>query len=494
MSTTRNSNAENLQADILVIGGGGAGLTAAIAAAEAGAKNIIVLEKAPSLGGNAGISHGIFAVESPAQKRLGIKISGDEVFKEKMESANWRVDPRLVRVIINKSGDIIRWLEEEGLKFNSILEFVVEGEGPKVFHMLGAGASGAVGHGLAETLIKGCQDRGVQLLCETAARKILIDEKGEVNGVLATTKDKELKITAKSVIIATGGFGENKEMINKYFPSHGDIFCNSLPQMTGDGILMAAEAGAVIGDQLAILLIGPQHYQGAGSLDILVRRPEVILVNKNGERYVDESLGLHHMDMASNCLSRQPGKICYALIDSKVKRDMIQKREVLSGIEGQKGNNGAWMDELENDFQSDAAEGTAKVADSWEEIAEWMGAKPEALRATVEQYSSFCDKGYDADFLKEERYLLPLRTPPYYAVLGRQGCDTTVGGIKINHRMEVINKQDSLISGLYAVGDNASGWEFIDYSFRSAGAALCFALCSGYIAGENAAKYVLGNK
>lgn len=111
---------EKVGAEIVIIGGGGAGLIAAVAAAGAGAKNIIVLEKAASPGGNAALSGGIFAVESPIQKRLGIKVTRDEVFKDKMVHANWRVDPRLVRAIVNRSGDIIRWLEEEGLKFNIV--------------------------------------------------------------------------------------------------------------------------------------------------------------------------------------------------------------------------------------------------------------------------------------------------------------------------------------------------------------------------------------
>lgn len=493
MSTSRNSQTETLKVDIAVIGGGGAGLTAAVAAAEAGAKNIIVLEKTSTPGGNASISHGIFAAESPAQKRLGIHVSPDAVFEDVMEESKGRINPRLVRNFINKSGYMLQWLETKGLKFEHIMTLggvgpFAGGEiDPLVFHMFKAelDSDKAIGRKLVETLTKECQDMGVRFFYETSAKRILTDDKGKVNGVLATTKDKELKITAKSVIIAAGGFGGNKEMLNKYFPSHGEIFGNSVPQVTGDGLIMAEEVGAVIENEMGIILIGPHHYPWARSLNLLLRRPHVMLVNKNGERYIGSS-----RSGATNALSRQPGKVCYALVDSELLRDTIQKREVLSAAEKAMGDNGTWLDELEDDLRKESAEGKAKIADTWDEIAEYIGAQPEVLKATVERYNSFCDKGYDEDFLKDKEFLIPLREPPYYAILGRQGFDSTLGGIKINHHMEVISKQDSPISGLYAVGDNAGGWVSRDYTPKYPGFALAFAIYSGYIAGENAAKYV----
>ena len=130
------------------------------------------------------------------------------------------------------------------------------------------------------------------------------------------------------------------------------------------------------------------------------------------------------------------------------------------------------------------------ISDSWEKLAEFIGAESQTLKSTIEQYNSFCDYGYDADFFKVPKYLIALRTPPYYAVKCQAGINTTFGGIKINHRTEVLNKQDIPIPGLYAVGDNAGSWAPATYSHRYPGSAASFALCSGYIAGENAAKYV----
>jgi fumarate reductase flavoprotein subunit len=221
-------------------------------------------------------------------------------------------------------------------------------------------------------------------------------------------------------------------------------------------------------------------------------RPEAILVNKNGERYSDEALFLNYHNWPGNSLSRQPGNMCYALLDEEIKRDIIQKRDSLGGFFKSIGENGAWMDELGNDLQKESTGGKIKIADSWNDIAGWIKVAPEVLKATVEQYNSFCAKGYDADFLKDKKYLRPLRTPPYYAIPGHQCFDTTIGGIRINHRMEVINKQVSPISGLYAAGDNAGSWLAQNYDLTYPGSALGFALVSGQIAGENAARFVLG--
>lgn len=481
------TTAESIKADIVVIGGGGAGLTAAVAAAEAGVKNITVLEKTPDPGGNASLCHGIFAVGSPVQKRHGFNITADEVYKDSIDTAKGKINPRLIRNFINKSLDMLRWLEDKGLKFEHLS--AMTGVSPGVsgglpMHMFEAKLDRdmAIGRRLVETLVLECRKHNVQILCETTARKILTDD--EKLWVLAVEKGKELRFNCKSVIIAAGGFGGNKEMLNKYFPGYGDIYRNSVPQVTGDGLTMAEEAGAAIDDEIGIILIGPHHYPWSMSLNLLLRRPHVLLVNKKGERYTGGGSG------GGGALSRQPDKICYALLDSALLKDMLQKREIMGG-ERDMGDNGAWFDVLMNNFQRESTEGKTKIANTLEELAEYIGAKPEVLKATVERYNSFCDKGYDEDFLKDKQFLIPLRTPPFYAVLGRQGFDSTLGGIKINHNMEVLNKEDNPIRGLYAVGDNAGGWVSRDYTPHYPGTALAFAIYSGYIAGLNAAKEVL---
>jgi len=490
MKTGQNLKTENLKSDIVVIGGGGAGMTAAIAASEAGTNEIVVLEKAAKTGGNTALAHGIFGVNSPAQKRLGIKVSRDEVFTRQMSNSRWLVDPRLVKAFVDQSGAMIQWLEDKGMRFNTIVDEFLPG-GSSFFHSVGQGFAGAVGPVIAETLIKECQKRGIKVLCETAAEEILVDNQGKVKGVLAKGQDKEIKITAKSVIIAAGGFGGNKEMLKKRFPLSEGVTGNTLPQMTGDGLVMAEKAGAFINDYYSILLIGPSYNeQVAFSLGMLLMQPEIILVNKNGERYCDESLFLNNHNYSGNSLSRQPEKKCYALLDAGIKQQIIQNKKPHSGFFKSFGGNGAWLNDLDKQLQQETTSGNIKTVGTLEEIAGFVGAEPSVLASTIQQYNSYCERGYDADFLKNRQFLFPFNTPPYYAVPGHQNFDTTLGGIRINQRMEVLDRQVKPIGGLYAAGDNAGSWLSQNYDLEHPGSALSFALSSGYIAGQNAAKYV----
>ena len=220
------------EADIVVVGGGGAGLAAAIAAAEKGCKNIIVLEKRGIPGGNSGTGGGPFAVGSPVQERLGIKVSRDELFKSAMSWTHWRTDPRIIRAFIDKSGDTIGWLEEKGLRFHPLLfnpvYHVPEGEGT----------------GMIKVMRKSAEDLGVEILLLTPAKSISRDAKGNIAGVLAESKAGPLMIRSTVVIISTGGYGSNKELLKKYCPSYLDGMEYHGVANTGDGFLMATEIGA----------------------------------------------------------------------------------------------------------------------------------------------------------------------------------------------------------------------------------------------------------
>jgi fumarate reductase flavoprotein subunit len=213
-------------------------------------------------------------------------------------------------------------------------------------------------------------------------------------------------------------------------------------------------------------------------------------VNKNGDRYIDESLRLHYPDSASTALCRQPGKTCYALLDTAVVNWIKQHREPLCGLERDMGRNGIWVDELENNLEKGVTEGKIVKAGSWEIIAADIGADPDVLLETVNKYNKYCKEGYDPEFLKDRKYLKLLNRPPYFAIPGIQSFDTTMGGIRINHKAEVISRQDRPIKGLYAAGDTATGTESVSYNHKYPGSALCFALIYGQVAGENAARYV----
>ena len=489
---------ENLQADVVIVGGGGSGMVAAVSAAENGAGNVIVLEKAAHTGGNAFLAVAMFAVESPVQKRLGFKTSREQFFKEAMAAAKWTINPEVVRAYVNKSGELVGWFESKGIKFG--IGRGLKADNPPLGHefserqgryaatpMRVAQGPGMVGSTVIETMLKDCDKLGIKVLTKTKAEKLLTDTRGSIKGVLASSsKGKNYKISTKSVVIAAGDFGGNAAMMSKYFglDIHGDVFHHAIAGQTGDGIVMAGDAGALIDKRYSIHWFGPCHHKWAGSVHYTMQRPDMLWVNKNGERFMDEfSNGMQSV----YALNVQPGKVSYSLLDSNTLRDIKESPPP----ERPSFDQHHMFDTLYDDIENEASEEKkAWKADTLEELAMLLGAKPAVLKATVARYNAFCDKGHDDDFIKDPKYLKPIRKPPYYAILGVIGYGYTSGGIKINERMEVISKKGGIISGLYAAGNNAGDWTTQNYA--QGGTSLTFAFCSGYIAGESAAKYVLG--
>jgi len=481
MGSTKKTDLKNLGSQIIIIGGGGAGLSAALEATEKGGR-VVVLEKRRVLGGNTSMAHVLFGAETPYQKRMNINISKDWAFKTAMSYSHWKIDPRIVRTFINKTGDTVRWLEEMGLVLKDIPNYF-PGQNPRVFHFMEGG-----GAALTKLLAKKCKDLGVQFLYQTTVKKVLTNRKKEVTGVLAVKKDEEIKISGKSVIIATGGYGGSHELLKKYCPDYSeDMVQFGMPINLGDGLRMATGAGAASEGLGLIQLIGPR-FAGSPYIAAIVVEPNTLWVNKRGERFADESLSFEWPE-AGNALARQPDKISYTLFDENIKRSFTSEglsRGYMAYPTGTK------MTELDKKFRSRANRRELKISDSWEEIAAWMGVAPDILMTTIDEYNELCDGGYDAMFLKDQKFLVPLKNPPFYALKCHQGFHGTVGGIKINHRMEVLNKSDLPIPGLYAAGADTGGWEWDTYNLKLSGSAFAFAISSGRIAGENALNYASG--
>ncbi|OGO23233.1 MAG: hypothetical protein A2144_09210 [Chloroflexi bacterium RBG_16_50_9] len=487
MNSGQKLDNRNLNAEVVVVGGGGSGLAAAVAAAEKGA-SVVVLEKRHAVGGNAVFAEGFFAAESPAQQRMNIDARRDDLFKIAMDYSHWTINPRIIRAFIDKSGDTVRWLEDKGLKFDWI-PALYPNQVPLVWHCLKG--RGAV---IVRLLHKNCQNLGVRLLRETAAKKILIDKKGRVIGILASTRERELRINTKSVIIATGGYAGNKELLKKYNSYYNeDMICGGLPHM-GDGLLMAWEAGAD-SEGLGILqLIGPSFRGSRGGpgsehMGVVATEPDTIWVNKEGERFADEAT-TYNIFISVNAVLRQPDRVCYSIFDDKnVQRAM--KEGVIKGAGILIVPPRTRFPELDKQLQSLANKGSnVRISDSWDEMAQWIGAAPRKLKAAVDEYNDGCDRGYDAVFAKDRRYLVPLRNPPYYAMKCHPGFLGTIGGIKINQHMEVVNVRGKPIPGLYAAGVDTGGWESDYYCAILSGTTFGFALNSGRIAAENAVKYI----
>ena len=196
-------NLESLSADVVVIGGGGAGLSAAVAAAEMGAK-VIVLEKSGVPGGNTALASGLFAAESPTQKRAMIEAPRDELFKTLMDWHHWKINPRIMRAIIDRSGDTIGWLEERGCVFNVIPFY--PNQTPRVWHIPQRRAV------VTDSLIESCVELGVKIIVRCEAKRILKAKDGRMAGVVFSSRDRDFTIGAPSVVISTGGYGGNTEL------------------------------------------------------------------------------------------------------------------------------------------------------------------------------------------------------------------------------------------------------------------------------------------
>ncbi|MFC1819819.1 FAD-dependent oxidoreductase [Thermodesulfobacteriota bacterium] len=485
MSSKKIAKTGKVEAELVIIGGGGAGLAAALAMAEKGVSDVIVLEKRSVVGGNTALATGLFACESPVQKQEKIIADKDELFKKSMGWAHWsRIDPRICRAFLNKSGDTIRWLEDKGVEFD-IRAFYPNQE-PRVWHCpKGRGAQ------LIKVLAEKCKELGVRLFQSTSGKKILRSVKGDVTGVLAIKDGEEFEIITKGIIITSGGFAGNKELLKKYCPSYYDgMPLRGLP-LTGDGLLMAAETGAYIEDYVTLLKEGPRVELNGWPLIGLVMAPSAIWVNKKGKRFIDESVGFHPFESV-NAILLQPDKVSYTLIDDSIRQDFEEKGIKMGRLKHSGQGPKIHTSELEKKLQEQANKGRVKISESWDGIAAWIGADPKALKDTIDEYNSFCSQGYDEIFSKGRRYLMPLRSTPYYAIRGMPVFLDTMGGIKVNDKMEVLNNVSNPVPGLYAAGVVVSGWEAESYCSDLSGSAFGFAINSGRIAGENAVVFILG--
>lgn len=472
------SNEQRLTADLVVIGAGG-GLAAAAAAAEKGAK-VVVLERRKKVGGNVAMARGFLAAESPVQRRLKIVARKEDLFNTTMSYGHWRIDPMIVKALVDKSGDTVRWLETMGIVFSDVPHCYYN-QYPRIYHI-------PEGHGgaLTRALLKRCADLGVKILCDTRATRVLADARRRVTGVEATTKDSGMRLDARAVVIATGGYSGNKTLMREYYPHYTEALrLYGLPNM-GDGLQMAVEAGAATDGLGTVLTMGP-FFEGSLYVHAVAVEPNVIWVNSRGERFINEAYDVS--SETANALNRQPGKISYSLFDEEIKRGFVEQG-LIRGADSHYPV-ATKMKDLDDHLMKEVQNGKAVISRSWEEIAVWIGADCETLSDTISRYNAGCAQHQDDFCYKDRAFLQPLTSPPFYALRCTQAFHGTIGGIKINHRMEVLDTRDRPIPGLFAMGNDTGGWVSDTYCFVLTGSALAFALNSGRISGENAAAYAL---
>ncbi|MCF8094940.1 MAG: FAD-dependent oxidoreductase [Desulfobacteraceae bacterium] len=475
---------EETEAELVVIGAGAAGLSAAVAAAEKGIKKIVILETRGVSGGNAKFVKGIFAAESSLQKRLGIDARRDLLFRKAMDYGHWKPNPMLVRALIDKSGDTIEWLEGKGMEFDWIPP-LYQGQDPLVFHF--QKAPGETGPTFVRTFVQRCGDLGVRLFLKTRAQRLMTDSNGQITGVLAENKDKQLKITTKTVIVSTGGFAGNQELLKRYLLSYDEkeIHLAGIPH-NGDGIQIAGEAGAATEGMDVLEMNGPAAFPLSSDLSPVVKHPKTMWVNKKGVRFTDEALTL--FPESANRLYQQPGRISYTLFDENIKKSIFKENPSDAPLIRR-----VRADKAEEELYAQVEKGRVKIADSWDAIAEWIGIDSPTLKTEIGNYNTFCENGHDKIFVKDPNFLFPLNTPPYYAIQAGLYLLVTHGGIKINHETEVLDLQNEPIPGLYAAGVETGGADANSYNAQLAGHSCGFSVSSGRIAGENAAGFVKNN-
>lgn len=486
-----------MNCDLLVIGAGGAGLAAAVTAAEAGA-SAIILDRLRVTGGATVFAKGIFAVGSKFQKELGIDISADEAFLQHMFYTHYLANARLVRAIIDKSADTIHWLDERGTEFIQPAELYPGA--PRTWHTMKR-----EGKSITKALEKTAKALGVPIHFRTRAKKLIVKD-GRVAGVIAEDKDgNRVEYTARAVVIASGGFANNEEMMQKYTQAGKHTIEMAFGQVgkEGDGALMAWEAGAakegtaVIQRGLAgvmkkkeVLKEAPKKSQFDKHITAILKQP-TFWVNANGERFFNESeFSFAHI---GNAMSKQPGQVLFNMFDDDYRRYMEEKGlDVGLGVFAPKGTR---IPSVVDAMQASIDKDEAWVCSSLEEMAQKTGMDYQTLKENVDEYNAYCDKRQDGLFAKNPEYLKPLKIPPFYAVKGHPTHVGTLGGIKINHKTEVIREDSEtgldVIPGLYAAGNEAGGMYGDTYdASHTLGLTLAFAVNSGRIAGESALKYL----
>jgi fumarate reductase flavoprotein subunit len=481
---------ERIRSEIVVIGGGGSGLAAAVSALENGAKRIVILEKRAKLGGNAVFPDGILAADSPLQRRLGMDTSVDELFGLAVGYSHWKIDPVLVRALLERSGDTIQWLEEKGIRFADLIPHYPY-QTPNTYHA--AGGPGTTGSLIVKALSQACErSKAVRIERDTSAESLVL-EKGRTAGVLARTKEgRTVRIDAKGVIICTGGFSGNEALIKEYDPGYNkdEVPPLGIPHQ-GDGIRMAREVGAALDGM--VVFDWEEHFPPSAELTVIARRPVTVWVNRKGRRFIDE--GVPILVEVANAIYRQPGKVVYCLFDQKIKERLLSREvspfeRLFLGARFDTGIQESFRRKVEKELIRCAAEETVKISDRWDEIARWMGAGTETLKSTVDEYNSYCDKGYDERLAKNPAILHSLRNPPYFALKCGIRLTVTHGGIKINHRMEALGTNDEPIPGLYAAGVETGTTDWDTYNMRLSGHSFSYTVNGGRIAGEEAARYV----
>ena len=500
-STTKAKDIEET-VDVVVVGAGGAGMTAAITATDAG-KKVIVVESQPIAGGNSVRSTGgMNAAKTPYQDKNEFKeaagvektlATAAEKFADNATitalaatvKSQWdayqanpqgyfdsvelmeldtliggkgKNNPELVKTLAENSAAAIEWLASIGAEVKNVGAF--GGASVKRIHrpVNADGKVTAVGAYIVPILEKNLQDRNVQFLFDTTANEIIMKD-GKAVGIKATGKDgNKVTINAKSVVIATGGFGANAEMVEKYKPELKGFATTNAEGAQGQGIDMATAVGAATVDMDQIQIHPTVHIEEDGNAHLItegLRGDGAILVNAEGKRFYDE---VSTRDKVSAAIIAQPEKSAWLVVD----QSMVDKSAVIAGY---------------------IKSGYTVTGATYEELAKAMGVDEATFVSTMNTWNQAVEAKSDAEFNRTS-FANPLTAAPYYAIKITPAVHHTMGGIVINPKAEVLNEKGEVISGLFAAGEVTGG---VHGANRLGGNAVADFTVFGRIAGQSAA-------
>ena len=451
-----------LETDIVIVGGGGAGLAAAASAHQQGAK-VLVLEKLAQTGGSTSLSGGgISAPGTRFQKEKGIKDSKEswmKLWKERQSTSNkGGIYPNyaVVDKFMDESIITTEWLVDYVKhEYGAIAGFGMDPVERLHFPVAKEGSGGGA---VLTTNIKNFLDgENVEVLTETTVTDLIVDQAGNVTGVLADGKNGKVTVNAKKVILAAGGFAKNEKLLERFVPKAKGTAAFSFASAgsTGDGIVMAEKVGAVVYEEPWIIGLGiTSRVPGTGSLMMDWSK---LYVNTKGERFTNEQV---HYSIASNQLLEQEGT--WVVLDSSEKNKALIKA-------------------------MDAVMPSEEVvkADSVEALAKAMNVSEKTLANTLTTYNQGVKSGKDA-LGKTKEFLVAVESAPYYAIKAYPLTMGTFGGVKTNDSFQVVKADGSVINNLYATGENAN--KVLYNQVYMSGSAIQFALTSGRIAGQHAAE------
>ena len=450
--------------DVVVIGAGGAGFSAAITARNAGA-NVVLLEKMPAVGGNSLISGAeMNAAKNWVQPKLGINDDSPELHAEDtFKGGDGKGDMKVINVMTHQALDAAKWCRDYlGVRFEDDNLFFFGGHSRKR-------ALIPVGHTGTEFIAKfqaKADELGIPVITNMKAEELIKNKDGRVVGVKATMDGSEYTFNAKGgVVLATGGFGANPEMVKKYNPKIDERFkTTDAPGTTGEALYMAERAGAQLVN-MGYIQTYPICDPISGAIELIAdaRFDGAIMLNQEGKRFVEE---LQRRDVLSEAILNQTGRYCWVLWNDKI------------------GSISNTVKAHANEYEAFTKQGIMTTCDDLKCIADFTKIPFDQLQKTVKRVSDMAGKGNDKDF-NHRAGLMDMQQGKYYVIKAVPSTHHTMGGVRINEKAEALTAEGKVIPGLWAAGEVTGVTHGTN---RLGGNAYTDIIVFGRIAGEAAAK------